>query len=150
MLRKTIRSVDQPKYRHLYDITDLRLYSSDKEKIYLEFKPMDIGEDGKADWEDFHRYDSLMIFQTDYERLLSPLMDKLYPLKELESGEIQDSLDYCFENFIGSEDRQRFTEMIREKAVSSEGEEKDFFSEMLVFLENAGRQSEYFCIEGNL
>ena len=150
MLRKKVRQVNDSHRKPLYNVTEMRLYSADNEKIEVEFKPMDIPEDKAVDWDDFNRYDSIMIFQTDYERLLSPLIDSLYPLTAPDTGEIENALDYCFENFIGSEDRKKLLMLIDEKARTCDGDDREFYGELLAFLKEAEKKSPYLCIEGNL
>ncbi|WP_295153507.1 hypothetical protein [uncultured Ruminococcus sp.] len=150
MLRKKIRQVNDSHRKPLYNVTEMRLYSADNEKIELEFKPMYIPEDRAVDWDDFNRYDSMMIFQTDYERLLSPLIDSLYPLTAPDTGEVENALDYCFENFIGSDDRTQLLVLIEEKAHTCADEEREFYNELLLFLKEAEKKSPYLCIEGNL
>lgn len=57
-----------------------RLYSDKKEKIYLMFLPLFItGKDPM--WEDWNCYKyPMMIYMTDYERLIVPYFDKIFPL----------------------------------------------------------------------
>lgn len=135
-----------------HKVTELRLYSEDREKIELEFKPVNLPENGDIQWEDWNCYDSLRIFITDYERLLIPLIDKLFPVTDPDpmGWGVQERFDATDLNWFGSEDRQKLISLIEERAQEVNADEKEFYAEVLKFLRGYTEISEYFCIEGNL
>ena len=79
-----------------------------KEKIFLRFQPLRMtGSDPQ--WEDWNCYDNLLlVYQTDYNWLLMPYFEQLFPIADPINKNIQDRINVCFDNWIGKEDWQRF------------------------------------------
>lgn len=65
-----------------HKVKDILLYSDEREKIVLEFKPVRFPEDGNIMWEDWNNYDSIQVFKTDYERLLLNPIRSIFPVND--------------------------------------------------------------------
>lgn len=75
-----------------------RLYAAPKEKIFLQFLPLR-PIDGEPKWEDWNCYRStLRLYLDDFQKLLIPYFDLLFPLSDPITGEKQNSFDPCFDN----------------------------------------------------
>lgn len=132
--------------------TELRLYSEDSEKIKLDFTPVNIPEDWVIHWIDWTCYDNLSVFRTDYERLLLPLIDKLFPVRILtpKGWNVWKHFDAAAPNWFGLKDWQKLISLIEERSKEVNADEKEFYTEVLGFLRGCTEISSYFCIDGNL
>lgn len=99
-----------------HKVTDIRLYSDDKEKISIEFKPVSVyaKENGNMSWEDWNCYDSICIYKTDYERLLLSAIEELFPVTDPDPNGwgVQEYFDLTSMNFFGKDDWQRLIDNV--------------------------------------
>lgn len=149
-IREWIFSSEDSKTEH--KVTDIRLYADDKEKIELEFKPVRIPDNGDIRWEDWNCYDSVCVYRSDYEKLLSSFIESLFPVEDPDpyGWGIQETMDYTSMNFMGRDDWAKMTDLIISAGESSEEQEKEFYRTLAHHLRDAMKMSDYFCIEGNL
>ena len=133
-------------------VTEIRLYSLDEEMIYLEFCPVHVSENWDIQFVDWNTYDSLLIFRTDYEKLLIPALDELFPVYDPapDGWGLQEEFDRMGPNFIGAEDWRRLMGLLEKRREISQDPEKQFYDEVLSYFEWAEKVSGYFCIDGNL
>ena len=132
-----------------HDVTVLRLYSPEDEKVMIEICPAYYTEDGNVFWD---RYDSLRVYHTDSVRLLYPVFDRLFPVTDPDPNGwgVQDSFDPTAPNWLGREDMLKLAALIKERCSSADTAEKEFYGEVLGFIEDSAYISEIFCIYGNL
>ncbi|MDO4943736.1 MAG: hypothetical protein Q4E74_00890 [Ruminococcus sp.] len=135
---------------HTQIITQLHLYSDKKEKIFLEVIPVRVPENGDIMWEDWNFYDSLMIFQTDYNKLIVPYLNAIFPVKDPDDGEIQEYFDVCSLNWLGTADCERLIDIIKSDMEKYADDEKAFLNEFIRFLQHCLTISNIVLIEGNL
>ena len=137
-----------------HNITDIRLYSDDTELIRLEFKPVYMYslKNESMSWEDWNHYDSICIYKTDYEKLLLPVIQSLFPVTDPDPNGfgIQESFDLTSTNFLGKEDWKKLIEELTKCMKSSNKAESDFYDSVLGCLKDFMLKSDWFCIEGNL
>ena len=152
VLRKKVFFKQKSAYSEEHKVTELRLYSEDKEKIFLEFCPVRVPDDWDIQAKDWDCYDSLRVFRSDYERLLSPLIEKLFPLKDLDPyyGGEQEYFDATGPNWTDIAEWEHLKELLAENSKISTPEEQEFYTEVLRYFEWAESVSGYFCIDGNL
>ena len=128
-----------------------RLYTQRGEKIHLTFLPLrpDCGNDPQ--WEDWNCYRSILtIGWPDWERLLVPTFEKLFPIKDPTNGEVQEEFDSCFDNWIGKEDWERWILLVRGSLPSMTAEESAFLRSILEWIETALTHTGVIVVEGNL
>ena len=128
--------------------TEIRLYSSEDEVIYIAVTPANTEENGNIFWD---RYDCLIIYRTDYEKLLYPIFDELFPVNDpdpVDNWGIQEKFDPCSLNWFGREDMVRFCQLMKSRECSAE--EAEFYTEIAAFVEEGLKVSGLFCINGNL
>ena len=108
-----------------------------KEKIFLRFQPLRMtGSDPQ--WEDWNCYDNLLlVYQTDYNWLLMPYFEQLFPIADPINKNIQDRMNVCFDNWIGKEDWQRFFCFIKNDMQTMSEEVKNFYCELISWIEIA-------------
>ncbi|MBO4399828.1 MAG: hypothetical protein J5795_06840 [Lachnospiraceae bacterium] len=135
-----------------HKVTDIRLYSDDGEKIELEFKPIFVPENGELQWEDWNCYDSIMIYKTDYDKLLLSSIQSVFPVVDPtpNSWGLQEEFDLTSMNFIGKEDWSRIIDALLNRSNVAADQEKEFYDLFIKHLRSFMEVSEYFCIEGNL
>ena len=135
-------------------VTDIRLYSGDKELINLEFKPVHMypPENGKMHWEDWNYYGSIYIYKSDYEKLLLPAILPLFPVEDpdLNGFGTQEYFDLTSFNFFGKKDWQRLIANLTEYMEMADEAENEFYRCVISFLTDFMAVSDWFCIEGNL
>lgn len=127
-----------------------RLYSNKKEKICLMFHPLFItGKDPM--WEDWNCYKyPMMIYMTDYQKLLIPYFEKIFPLKDPIDDTVQEYFDVCFDNWIGKSDWIKFINLIKADLDKKSESEKKFYFEVISWLETALTETDVIVVEGNL
>ncbi|MBR5372132.1 MAG: hypothetical protein IK130_07945 [Oscillospiraceae bacterium] len=85
-------------------MTDIRLHSDDAEKITIELKPVSVypPENETMAWEDWNRYNSICIYKTDYEKLLLPSIETLFPVMDPDPNGfgVQETFDRTSVNFF--------------------------------------------------
>ncbi|MGX8774161.1 MAG: hypothetical protein ACSW8G_03795 [Bacillota bacterium] len=137
-----------------HKVSDIRLYSDDKEKIEIELKPVYINPlgNGVLSWEDWNHYDSIRIYKTDYEKLILPAISSLFPVKDPDPHGfgVQESFDLTSVNFFGKDDWQRLIDNLIECMKKADKTEYEFYYAVLGFLNDCMSISDWFCIEGNL
>ncbi|MBP5492191.1 MAG: hypothetical protein J6Y08_05040 [Clostridiales bacterium] len=137
-----------------HKVTDIRLYSTDDERIYLEFKPVFMpSEDGKdLQWEDWNYYDSICFYKTDYEKLLLPAITPVFPVidPDPKGFGVQETLDLTTINFFGKEDWQKLIDNLSGCREKADNDEAEFYRVVIGFLNEFMTASDWFCIEGNL
>lgn len=132
------------------NITEMRLYSENNEKIFLEFAPVRIPKSGDIMWEDWNYYNSLRIFKTDYEMLFVPFAEKIFPVKDPDTDELQTYLDLCSPNWIGKSDIERLIKIIDESSKDKKSEERQFLKIITEYLQDCIKISNMVLIDGNL
>ena len=135
---------------HFLNIREMWLYSKENEKIFLEISPVRNTENSDIMWEDWNYYNSLRIFKTDYEMLFVPLVEKIFPVIDPDSGEVQDRLDVCSLNWIGKADTERLIGIISEEKFGKTAEEQQFLEKITEYLRHCIDVSGLILIEGNL
>ena len=132
------------------DILEMRLYSKENEKIFLEISPVRNTENSDIMWEDWNYYNSLRIFKTDYEMLFAPLAKRIFPVIDPDSGEVQAHLDICSLNWIGKADTERLIGSISEGISDKTEDERKFLEIITEYLRHCINVSGLILIEGNL
>ncbi len=137
-----------------HEVTDIRFYSDENEKINIELKPVFIypSGNGTMSWEDWNYYDSICIYKTDYEKLLLPAISSLFPVTDPDPNGfgIQKFFDLTSINFFGKDDWQRLIDKLTECMKMVNKTETEFYHVVLGFLNDFMTISDWFCIEGNL
>ena len=132
------------------NITEMRLYSKEYEKIFLEIAPVRISENSDIMWEDWNYYNSLRIFKTDYEMLFVPLVERIFPVIDPDSDEVQARFDVCSLNWIGKADTERLIGSFSEGISDKTGDERQFLEKITEYLRHYIDVSDLILIEGNL
>ena len=130
-----------------------RCYSKVDEKICLKFFPCkNIGKD--ITWEEWHKKIPLTVFFTDYRQLLLEHICGIYPVKDQTNGEIVQSFDECFDNWLGKEDWKKIIESIKGKINRNNNRlskiEKEFYENFIEWIEKKLEWANIIVIEGNL
>lgn len=135
-----------------HKVKDILLYSDEREKIVLEFKPVRFPEDGNIMWEDWNNYDSIQVFKTDYERLLLNPIRSIFPVNDPDPNGwgMQECFDLTSMNFFGKDDWIKLIDVIKITSESVDDCEKEFYDIVVEYLTDIMEVSDYFCIEGNL
>lgn len=135
-----------------HKVIDILLYSDDKEKIKIEFKPVYFPGNDAMSWEDWNCYDSICIYKTDYEKLLLTAIRSLFPVMDPDPNGwgVQEYFDLTSLNFFGKDDWQRLIDNLTECIETAEESEKEFYNVVLKYLKDFMAISDCFCIEGNL
>jgi hypothetical protein len=82
-----------------------RCYSQANEKICWSFHPCkNIADYSSWKRTDLNKPPQLIVFQTDYEKLLWDYVTGIYPIADPVNNEIIQSFDPCFDNWIGKDD----------------------------------------------
>jgi hypothetical protein len=130
---------------------ELRCNADKKEKICLLFFPCeDKGE--KITWEEWHKVEPLVVYDTDWDLLLSHFY-KVFPITDPTNafGEIQDSFDHCFDNWIGKNDWLRIIKSIKNNLNSIEIEKEiQFFNKFICWIEKQLDWADIIVIDSNL
>jgi hypothetical protein len=134
-----------------HNATDVRLYSADSEKIFLEFKPARMPDDGNMQWEDWNCYDSVFVYKTDYDRLLVPTLKKLFPLEDPDPNGFgtQEYFDVCFDNWFGADSWKEFITLLEQLIPALTAEEQMFIRTLLPMFKGFLDISSIICVEGN-
>ena len=150
--RINILTREKSRYSEEHKITELRLYSNNAETFYFEFRPVYVSENVDIKSKDFDTYDSLRIYCVDWEKLVSPLIEALYPLKCCDPyfGRVQKEFDLTGENYLCAEDMRRLKDMLEENSRNASPEEQGFYDEVLKYAAWAETVSGLFCITCNM
>jgi len=130
-----------------------RCYSKLDEKVCLQFFPCkNIGEN--ITWDEWHDKKPLTIFLTDYKQLLLEYIHEIYPVKNPKNGEIMNSFDECFDNWIGKDDWKKIIGKIKEKLSRNNNRpskiEKEFYENFIEWIEKELEWADIIVVEGNL
>jgi len=104
---------------------DLRCYAGKKEKIRLYFHPC-INTGKNITWEEWHKVEPLVIYETDWVLLL-PYFYKVFPAVNPANGEIQESFDHCWDNWIKKDDWQNIIKDIKKDIPSMKSDNEIIF-----------------------
>ena len=145
-------SISQRKWEKItHKATDVRMYSADSEKVFLEFKPARMPDSGEMQWEDWNCYDSVFVYKADYERLLVPTLEKLFPLEDPDPNGwgTQEYFDVCSLNWLGADKWKEFIAQLEQLRQALTEEEQMFMDTLLPMFRGFLSLSEIICIEGN-
>lgn len=127
----------------------LRLYSKANERIRLMFCPLKM-MDRDPEWEDWNSYKfPLEIYITDYDKLLIPYFNRLFPVSDPISAENQEYFDVCFDNWIGRSDWIRFMDMIKNDLEQKSEDEKTFYMKLSDWIDTALEETDVIVVVGN-
>ncbi|MBQ2581129.1 MAG: hypothetical protein II574_05825 [Ruminococcus sp.] len=132
--------------------TDVRLYSADSEKIFLEFKPVREQNGKELQWVDWNCYDSVFVYQTDYNKLLVPALEKLFPLQDPDplGWGMQDCFDATSMNWLGADKWNEYISALEQSRETLNKEEQMFIDTLLPMFRSFTEKSGIICVEGNL
>lgn len=131
---------------------ELRLYAPKSEVIELTFNPLKMSEepDWNPQWEEWHDYATpLVIYAQDYTILLKDYFDKMYPTKDAFDGTPEPCFDFCFYNWLGTDDWQKVISEIEKDLDSFPPDRKAFYIDFLNLLKEALRHTTIIVVEGN-
>lgn len=127
-----------------------RLYADQKEKICITFFPVKPTK-SSLEWEDWNCYRSILrIHWDDYQKLVSVYFDRIFPLKDPVSGEIQETFDPCFDNWIGKAEFEQWIKYIEEDLPQKRQQEQKFLKQIIEWVTCALEHTDVIMIEGNL
>ena len=146
---RTLKWTDPPVE---HKVTDIRLFSGNEEKIMLEFKPVLVRPGDEVMVGDWDYYDSFMIYQTDYDKLLTAELEAVFPVMDPDphGWGLQELFDPCSDNWFGTEDWQRLIDRLTVCFDNAVEPEKEFYYAVLLRMRRFMEISTMFCIEGNL
>ena len=130
-----------------------RCYSEAKEGICWTFHPF------KSPVENYIRTDlnktpMLIVFRTDYEKLLWDYVTGIYPITDPRTNEIEQSFDPCFDNWIGKEDWNKIIEKIKALLNRNHNRpprlEKEFYYNFIEWIERELQWADIIVIDSNL
>lgn len=102
-------------------------------------------------WENWHCYRSILtIFRKDYERLLIPYFNQIFPTVDPIEGKVQDCMEACFANWIGKEAWIKFISLIQEDIPQKSNQEQDFYKEVCTWLMTCLTQTDVIVVDGTL
>lgn len=127
-----------------------RLYADKKEKICITFLSVKL-TDRSLEWEDWNCYRSILqIYWEDFQKLVSIYFDRIFPLKDPVSGEIQEAFDPCFDNWIGKVEFEQWIKYIEEDLPQKRQQEQKFLKQIIEWVTCALEHTDVIMIEGNL
>lgn len=127
---------------------NLYCYSSASEKICLTFYPCLNKGAGTSYDEAYSFLEPLKIYQTDYDRLIIPYLQRIFPIKDPTNQSIQDEFDYFFDNWIAKEDFFRFIALLEEREPVTPAESQ-FYSIFIGWVQKELSWAEMIMVEGN-
>lgn len=131
---------------------ELRLYSKHSERLCLCFSPCYIDRDADdISWEDWHRYKQpLMVFVTDYRKLLIPYLKSVFPVNDPTNNEVQEFFDECWDNWLGEDAWHIIIGKIESDFLNFSEDERRFYTEFIDWVKKALTATPVIVIEGNL
>jgi len=131
--------------------TDVRHYADNSEKVYLEFKPARMPENGDMQWEDWNCFDSVFVYKADYEKLLVPILNKFFPAEDPDPNGwgTQEYFDVCSENWLGADKWKEFIAQLEALKNDLGKEDRMFIDILLPLFRGFLDKSDIICIEGN-
>ena len=129
---------------------NLLCYGKPQEKICLHFFPCkNSGEN--ITWEEWHIAEPLVVYISDYRPLLLPYFNKVFPLIDPANGKMQESFDECWDNWIGFNDWNRITDLIKKDIPFMQNEQEiTFFHVFLTWIEKQWERFDIIVVDGNL
>lgn len=131
---------------------ELRLYAPKSEVIELTFYPLKISEepDWNPQWEEWHAYAMpLVIYEQDYTILLEDYFAKMYPTKNAFDGTPEPCFDFCFDNWLGTDDWKKVITEIEKDLDNFPADRKTFYTDFLNWLKEALQHTTIIVVEGN-
>lgn len=126
-----------------------RLYAPKEEYIWIAMHPLMI-ENRKPIWEDWHSYRSfLRIYETDFDRLLKPYFDQIFPVVHPFDHSIQACFDLCFTNWIDQKSWELWMDLIDKDLDKKSKEEQVFYQMILTWVEKVLTFTNVIVVEGN-
>jgi len=126
-----------------------------KEKICWTFYP--IKKEDVDNWVDVVYGDysrRMLVFKTDYERLLQEYVTTIYPITDPYDGTIETGFDFTSYNFIAKSDWLRIINKIEEVLQRSSQRppwcEKEFYFNFLAWITRELEWADYIIIDCNL
>ena len=108
----------------------------------------------KLFWEDAPEGEPPLILyevDTENERLLIPTLGQIFPVKVPPSMEMcMRNLNFCFDNWIGKEDWERWMRLVRGSLTGMTAEESAFLLSILGWIETALTHTSVMVVESNL
>ena len=102
------------------------------------------------EWEDWICYRSILrIYWDDYQKLVSVYFDRIFPLKDPVSGEIQETFDPCFDNWIGKAEFEQWIKYIEEDLPQKRQQEQKFLKQIIEWVTCALEHTDMIMTEGN-
>lgn len=131
---------------------EIRLYSPKDEMIFLLFNPVKMSStpDWNPQWEEWHCYKNpMVVYRQDYNKLLLPYFERIYPTEDAFSGEVEECFDVCFSNWIGEKDWRQFVLEIEGDFDNFLEEEKEFYKKLINWINVALEYTSIIVVEGN-
>lgn len=129
----------------------LRCYSENREKIYLTFYPIQEKEYREYTFNNSDRL-CLVVFDTDYSKLLLEYLKKVYPFQNPITEELETKFDECFENLIDKKNWELILNHIKQGMVINKPVEKEieFYLKFIEWIEDKLLTADFILVEGNL
>lgn len=128
----------------------LYCYSDKKERIRLDFTAY-IDKDKNTMWEDWHiGNECLVVYQTDYNRLLIPYFEKIYPFKEPITHTLETHFDACFDNWFNKENCYKIIELIQKDIENKTKKELQFYNSFIEWISKQLQFADGIVVDGNL
>ncbi len=129
-----------------------RCHSELNEEIRLTFYPCkNLGEN--MTWEECHSAKPLIIFREDYTKLLLHYLTEIHPTTDPTNNQIIQQFDECFDNWIGKNDWLKIIARINQDIQQTDNRltklEKEFYENMIEWLENNLEWADLIMVEGN-
>jgi len=131
----------------------LRCYSAEDEKILLEFYPFkDITSDlYPGDFYDFEN-ETLVVYITDYTRLLLKYLQPVFPLPDPTGGAVQEYFDVCWDNWMAADTWREIINNIEHdlwNENSPPANETAFYTEFINWLKSQLTWAALIAVNGN-
>jgi hypothetical protein len=130
-----------------------RCYSNFEEKICLEFFPCK-NTVANITWEEWHSKKSLVVFFTDYRKLLIDYICEIYPIKDITNNTTVKSFDECFDNWIEKNYWVKILEKIKIRMNANSNRlskmEKEFYNNFVEWIEKELEWADIIVVEGNM
>lgn len=127
------------------------LYARQREKICIKFLPMRPNCGDVPRREEWNCYRSVLsVGWTDFQQLLSPAFEQVFPVADPTTGEMQEDFDPCFDNRIGRADWARWLALLRAGLAGRTAEEWRFLAQVIGWVETTLTHADVIVVEGNL
>ncbi len=128
----------------------IKCYSNNKEKIFLRFYPCkNLGENISFDY--VYKQSCLTVYENDYNKLLLPFLNEIFPLIDPTDNEIQQTFDVCADNWIDKSSFYKIIDKIKDKLGKlTLKNEIEFYVKFIEWFEKKSKSFDLVMIEGNL